>query len=279
MTDSNSQARVALTVRTIAFLFLVLAGTQTAAAGQEPVWPGMTIDTDLCFANDRYVTFREGALYMSIDHAPQPPAGIHSCFLVAVGPGFVGVFTLKVAAQAENFRIAAIEIVDEERRFYYGRRLTIDRQVKSSANHQGRLLVIAPENKARRFVLVMNYNGPRRGTAVMSFHAINPIWESITAGWTTGFNEMVAEQFVQGSGAKGQKAEILAAIAQLAIAGVTSDGTQDTEDFVINALSGVVPHLTDKIPPMGTSWVAQTYLNIKRAMYKGFDRRYPADAR
>lgn len=65
-----------------------------------------------------------------------------------------------------------------------------------------------------------------------------------------------------------------AALAQLAINAAISGNSEDSTDFIVNGLAGIAPHLNEHIPALGTTWMAQTYVNIRKAIYKGFDRRY-----
>jgi hypothetical protein len=125
----------------------------------------------------------------------------------------------------------------------------------------------------------MGQNGTRDGSIVVSFHAVNPIWEGMMAGVQTAFNEALSQQVSKELGVTGKEAEVVEALTQLAINAATGGNGDDSQDWIISGVAGALPHLSPYIPQMGTSWITQTYLNIKQAMYKGFDRRYRYEPR
>jgi len=147
--------------------------------------------------------------------------------------------------------------------------------VQQSRQRRGRMLVITPDHsKPRRFALVMATNGTRDGRVILSFHAVNPLWQAIRGGGQALLAEGLARSLAAESGATGPAAEMTAALTQLAINAVMSGNSHDSTDFIVNGLAGIAPHLSEHIPALGTTWMAQTYVNIRNAIYRGFDRRY-----
>jgi len=241
------------------------------------LWPGTSIDINSCFTNHQYVVENRGMLLSSVTISPIRPGKLnYFCFTAALGPGYVGVFTVKVAAQADKFRAGAFAIVDEPgRKPRLGHRLLQDRLVQQSRQRRGRMLVITPDHsKPRRFALVMGTDGTRHGRVILSFHAVNPLWQSMRGGGQALLAEGLAQFLAAGAGATGPAAEMTAALTQLAINAIMSGNSDDSTNFIVSGLAGVAPHLNKHIPALGTTWMAQTYVNIRNAMYKGFDRRY-----
>ena len=263
----------------ILFVVLLLAALSQTLRAQPyaELWPGTSIDIKSCFTNHKYVVDSRGMLISSHRIQPTPPGrGQVFCFTGAIGPGYIGVLTIKVAAEADKFRAGAFAIVDEPGgKSYLGRRLLQDRLVQQSRQRRGRLLVIPPDHsKPRRFALVMVQGGTRHGRVIVSFHAVNPLWQAIQGGVQSMLIEGLARHLAQGADAQGPAAEMTAALAQLAINAAITGNSEDSTDFIVNGLAGIAPHLNEHIPALGTTWMAQTFVNIRKTIYKGFDRRY-----
>ena len=248
---------------------------QTSAVQAGEIWPDIEIAYNDCLENGRGHVFREGFKMFGRTITDRTMRGpIVACFVADLYPGEIGALSIKTGNRPDQYRAAAVEIVEKGGAISMGDRFTNDLML--TGRRKGRMLLVPPQTKTRKFLVVMRYNGGAPTSVITCFNAVSPLAEMMKTVGRSILIGLLTGAAVDSMGFEGKAADVAQAIAQVAIGvAMNPGGPDETEETVLGALAGIAPHVSDSIFAIGGGYGLSSVMAVKTAIFYGFDRPLP----